>query len=116
MEKEKNVEIVSIPHLFWDSVKRRHQKTAMREKDLGIWQTISWEKYGLQAQNTGLALHSLGLKKGEVVSIASEGNPEWLYTDMGAIGAGGISSGVYTTDSAAPVSYTHLTLPTSDLV
>ena len=105
MEKEKNVEIETIPHLFWDAVKRRQQKTAMREKDLGIWQTISWEKYGLQARNTGLALYSLGLKKGEVVSIASEGNPEWLYTDMGAIGAGGISSGVYTTDSAAQVKY-----------
>ena len=37
--------------------------------------------------------------------IASEGNPEWLYTDMGTIGAGGISSGVYTTDSAAQVKY-----------
>ena len=31
------------------------------------------------------------LEKGNVVSIASEGNPEWLYTDMGTIGAGGIS-------------------------
>ena len=46
----------------------------------------------------------LGLEKGNVVSIASEGNPEWLYTDMGH-GAGGISSGVYTTDSAAQVKY-----------
>ena len=105
MEKEKNVEIVSIPHLFWDSVKRRDQKTAMREKDLGIWQAISWQKYGLHARNTGLALYSFGLQKGEVVSIASEGKPEWLYTDMGAIGVGGISSGVYTTDSAAQVKY-----------
>ena len=110
MEKEKNVEINTIPKLFWNSVKSRADRVAMREKDLGIWQTISWVKYGLQARNTGLALHSLGLKKGEVVSIASEGNPEWLYTDMGAIGAGGISSGVYTTDSAAQVKYLVLSL------
>ena len=105
MEKEKNVEINTIPRLFWDSVKSRGEKVAMREKDLGIWQEISWSHYGEKAKLTGLALHALGLEKGNVVSIASEGNPEWLYTDMGTIGAGGISSGVYTTDSAAQVKY-----------
>ena len=95
MEKEKNVEINTIPRLFWDSVKSRGERVAMREKDLGIWQEISWSHYGEKAKLTGLALHTLGLEKGNVVSIASEGNPEWLYTDMGTIGAGGISSGVY---------------------
>ena len=105
MEKEKNVEINTIPRLFWDSVKSRGEKVAMREKDLGIWQEISWSHYGEKAKLTGLALHTLGLEKGNVVSIASEGSPEWLYTDMGTIGAGGISSGVYTTDSAAQVNY-----------
>ena len=105
MEKEKNVEINTIPRLFWDSVKFRGERVAMREKDLGIWQEISWSHYGEKAKLTGLALYTLGLKKGNVVSIASEGNPEWLYTDMGTIGAGGISSGVYTTDSAAQVKY-----------
>jgi len=105
LEKEKNVEINTIPRLFWDSVKSRGERVAMREKDLGIWQEISWSHYGEKAKLTGLALHALGLEKGNVVSIASEGNPEWLYTDMGTIGAGGISSGVYTTDSAAQVKY-----------
>ena len=105
MEKEKNVEINTIPRLFWNSVKSRGERVAMREKDLGIWQEISWSHYGEKAKLTGLALHALGLEKGNVVSIASEGNPEWLYTDMGTIGAGGISSGVYTTDSAAQVKY-----------
>ncbi len=105
MEKEKNVEINTIPRLFWDSVNSRRERVAMREKDLGIWQEISWSHYGEKAKLTGLALHTLGLEKGNVVSIASEGNPEWLYTDMGTIGAGGISSGVYTTDSAAQVKY-----------
>ena len=105
MEKEKNVEINTIPKLFWNSVKSRADRVAMREKDLGIWQEISWTVYGENAKLTGLALHTLGLEKGDVVSIASEGMPEWLYTDMGTIGAGGISSGIYTTDSAEQVKY-----------
>ena len=105
MEKEKNVEINTIPKLFWNSVKSRADRVAMREKDLGIWQEISWTTYGEKAKLTGLALHTLGLEKGNVVSIASEGMPQWLYTDMGIIGAGGISSGIYTTDSAEQVKY-----------
>ncbi len=72
---------------------------------MGIWQSTTWEEYGIAARNIGLALHSLGLKKGDVVSIASEGIPEWLFTDMGIIAAGGISSGVYTTDSSTQVKY-----------
>ena len=105
MEKEKNVEINSIPRLFWDSVKTKSNRIAMREKHLGIWQATTWEKYGKFAMNTGLALHALGLKKGDVVSIAGEGIPEWLFTDMGTIAVGGISSGVYTTDSSDQVRY-----------
>ena len=105
MEKEKNVEINTIPCLFWDSVSIKSNKIAMREKHLGIWQATTWEEYGTAARSVGLALHSLGLKKGEVVSIASEGIPEWLFTDMGTIAAGGISSGVYTTDSSTQVKY-----------
>ena len=105
MEKEKNVEINTIPVLFWDSVTIKSNKIAMREKHLGIWQATTWEEYGTAARSVGLALHSLGLKKGEVVSIASEGIPEWLFTDMGTIAAGGISSGVYTTDSSTQVKY-----------
>ena len=105
MEKEKNVEINTIPRLFWDSVITKPNKIAMREKHLGIWQATTWDEYGTAARNIGLALHSLGLKKGEVVSIASEGIPEWLFTDMGIIAAGGISSGVYTTDSSTQVKY-----------
>ncbi|SVA29266.1 uncharacterized protein METZ01_LOCUS82120 [marine metagenome] len=77
----------------------------MREKHLGIWQSTTWKEYGIAARNTGLALHFLGLRKGEVVSIASEGIPEWLFTDMGTVAAGGISSGVYTTDSSSQVKY-----------
>ena len=77
----------------------------MREKDLGIWQSISWREYGDKAKYVGLALNSLGLNKNDVVSIASEGIPEWLFTDLGVICVGGISSGVYTTDSSSQVEY-----------
>ncbi|MBL4667383.1 MAG: AMP-binding protein [Sneathiella sp.] len=91
--------------LFWKKVKEFDQKVAMREKDLGIWRAISWVQYGDRALTVGLGLVSLGLQRGDVVSILSDNNPEWLYFDMGILGVGGVSNGVYTTDSATQVEY-----------
>ena len=105
MEEKENVAIDTVPKIFWNAVNTRKNKTAMREKDLGIWQSISWREYGDKAKYVGLALNSLGLNKNDVVSIASEGIPEWLFTDLGVICVGGISSGVYTTDSSSQVEY-----------
>jgi long-chain acyl-CoA synthetase len=39
------------------------------------------------------------------VSILAETVPEWLYADMGTMGAGGVSNGIYPTDSAKQVEY-----------
>ena len=105
MEEKENVALDTVPKIFWNAVNTRKNKTAMREKDLGIWQSISWREYGDKAKYVGLALNSLDLNKNDVVSIASEGIPEWLFTDLGVICVGGISSGVYTTDSSSQVEY-----------
>ena len=83
----------------------RGERIAHREKDLGIWQSSSWLDYYQRARAIGVALMELGLERGQPVSILSEDNKEWLYCDMGIVGAGGISSGVYTTDSAAQLAY-----------
>jgi len=79
--------------------------TAHREKDLGIWQAYSWNDYLTHARLIGMGLRALGLKRGDVVSILSEDNKEWMYCDMAAQCMGAVSSGVYTTDSASQLSY-----------
>lgn len=91
--------------LFWKRVQQHDKKIAMREKDFGIWQSITWSEYGERARACGLGMVALGLKRGETVSILSENNPEWLYLDMGTLGVGGVSNGVYTTDSSKQVEY-----------
>src|SRR5260370_16395096 len=47
----------------------------------------------------------LGLERGEGVANLAETVPEWLYADMGTMGAGGVSNGIYPTDSAKQVDY-----------
>src|SRR5258708_31688864 len=95
----------TIPKLFWHQVKARDGRTAFREKALGIWRATSWRQYGERARWTGMGLIKFGLQPGEVVSILAETVPEWLYADMGTMGAGGVSNGIYPTDSAKQVDY-----------
>ena len=105
MEEKKDVALDTIAKIFIDAVEKRGCKTAMREKHLGIWQSVTWAEYGEKSKFVGLGLIELGLNTHDVVSIASEGIPEWLFTDMGTICVGGISSGIYTTDSSSQVKY-----------
>ena len=95
----------TIPKLFWHQVKARDGRTAFREKELGIWRAASWRDYGERARAVGMGLVKLGLQRGDVVSILAETVPEWLYVDMGTMGAGGVSNGIYPTDAAKQVEY-----------
>lgn len=80
-------------------------QTAHREKKFGIWKSYGWNEFYERAQQIGLGLRRLGLKRGEVVSILAEDSKEWIYADIGIQAVGGIASGVYTTDSARQLSY-----------
>ncbi|MGI9363971.1 MAG: AMP-dependent synthetase/ligase [Rhizobiaceae bacterium] len=95
----------TLPKLFQKRCAELGERTAHREKELGIWLSHSWNDFYTHARLIGLALLSLGLKRGEVVSVLSEDNKEWLYIDLAAQCIGGICSGIYTTDSAAQVDY-----------
>lgn len=95
----------TLPKVFVQRCAELKSRTAHREKDYGIWLAYSWEEFGERARLIGLALRSLGLKRGEVISILSEDNKEWLYFDMGVQCVGGIASGIYTTDSAEQLKY-----------
>ncbi len=95
----------TIPHLLWRNVERYGQRVALRQKDFGVWQEISWEEYGLHVRHFCLGLISLGLKRGEHVSIFGENNPEWLYADLATQSAGAVAVGVYPTNPPKEAKY-----------
>ena len=95
----------TIPALFWHRVVTEADAVAIREKDFGIWNEYTWRHYGEQARLIGLGLKALGLERGDVCSVASEINKEWLFADLGIICAGGVTNGVYPTDAPNQVEY-----------
>ena len=81
------------------------EKVALREKDFGIWNEYSWADWGERARLVGNGLKALGLARGDVCSVAAEVVKEWLFADLGIICMGGVTNGVYPTDSSTQVEY-----------
>ena len=95
----------TIPGIFWNQVKTRQDQIALRHKDFGIWQEVTWAEYGEQVRACAFGLMSLGLQPGDRVTILSEDRPEWFYADLGIQSAGGIAVGLYATGSADQSGY-----------
>ncbi len=95
----------TVSALFWKRVTELPNKVVIREKDFGIWNEHTWGDFGEQARLSGLGLMALGLHRGDICSIASEINKEWMFADLGIIGAGGVTNGVYPTDAPNQVEY-----------
>lgn len=95
----------TVPQLFLKRAAEIPDTVALREKDFGIWNEYTWSDYETAARHAGLGLKALGLQRGDVCSIASEVNKEWMFADLGVICIGGVTNGVYPTDSPSQVEY-----------
>ena len=78
---------------------------ALREKDFGIWQEVSWADYWNYAELVGHALLALGIEPGDRVAVHSENRREWLYSDVGAIAVRATTVGLYPTNPPPEVAY-----------
>jgi len=99
------IEHGTVARLFWHGVRTRGPQVILRQKELGIWRAETWEELGRAAREVGMGLAALGFEPGEVASIQSNTNREWVYADLGILGAGGVSNGIYPTDAAAQAEY-----------
>jgi long-chain acyl-CoA synthetase len=80
-------------------------RIALREKDFGIWQQVTWREYWDRAELVGHALLALGVEPGDRVAVHSENRREWLYTDLGAASVRAVTVGLYPTNPEAEVAY-----------
>ena len=95
----------TIAKSFLLAAETRGDEPAIREKTFGIWQPTSWRQWLQISKEIAYGLHAIDFRPGDVASIIANAVPEWVFADMGILCAGGISSGIYPTDSAAQVEY-----------
>ena len=95
----------TVPGIFRETARRYGDRVALRKKEHGLWHDISWNEYYRMAEFVGSALISMGLERGDCVSIIGDNCPEWVIIDLGIQGAGGVAVGVYSTNAWPQVEY-----------
>ncbi len=95
----------TLGQFFLRRVAERGEQVALREKDLGIWQRVTWNDYLRHVKHFALGLKTLGFTRGDHLAIVSENRRQWLYADIATICLGGITVGVYPTSPYPEVAY-----------
>ena len=74
----------TFPRLMLDHATRRPMATALREKEYGIWQSLSWQALAEMVKDLACGLHLAGLQRGEHVIVVGANRPR-LYASMLAV-------------------------------
>jgi len=95
----------TLPKLLLEKAAAYKDRVAMRTKHKGIWKEISWADYAARTTEFCCGLMQLGMIKGDHVSILGENCPEWIFADLAIQSLGGVSVGIYPTNSSEQVKY-----------
>lgn len=95
----------TLSQVFLEQAASRGDEVALREKDYGIWQRVTWNRYLENVRDFSLGLQQLGFERGDHLAILSENCREWLYAALGAVSLGGVALGVYSTSPYPEVHY-----------
>src|SRR4030042_414256 len=96
----------TLPHLLIENA-RKHgsEKVALREKEFGIWQSVSWAEYLANVQDLALGLVALGYEPGDKLAILGDNRPEWLYSELAIQSLGGAAVGIFPDSHVDQVKY-----------
>jgi long-chain acyl-CoA synthetase len=95
----------TVHEMFWQRVAELGDAPMMRQKDLGIWRSYSWNEVATIATEIAAGLGSLGFEPGEVASVLANTSREWVWADLAVLSAGGVCNGIYPTDAASQVQF-----------
>jgi len=96
---------LTLPQMLREQARLQPARIAVRQKDFGIWNPITWDTYYRRARHFGLGLRALGLAPGGHVGVISENRLEWVLAQMGTGLVGAVTVGVYSTSPTPEVAY-----------
>lgn len=85
----------TFPQFLAQHAQQTPDKIALRLRDYGIWQAVTWKQYYEHVKYFSLGLVSLGLKPQETIAIIGDNRPEWVMAELAAQSAGAKSIGIY---------------------
>jgi len=81
------------------------RKIAMRQKDMGIWRSYTWQDSYEQVRQLSLGLIKLGLKRGDKVCIIGDNDPQYFWAQLAVQAGGGVAVGIFTDSAPTEIQY-----------
>jgi long-chain acyl-CoA synthetase len=85
----------TFPRLLLANAERLRGRPAMREKDLGIWQTWTWDEVAAEVRLLACGLAARGFKRGDTLAIIGDNRPRLYWAMAAAQALGGVPVPLY---------------------
>jgi long-chain acyl-CoA synthetase len=95
----------TVPKLLFDHAAKRPRRPAMREKDLGIWQSWTWAAAAREIGDLAQGLAALGFRRGDKLGIIGDNRPRLYWALTAAQCLGGVPVPVYQDAIAAEMEF-----------
>lgn len=95
----------TLPGLLLERAAAAPGRTAMREKEWGVWQAYTWSDYLARTAAFAAGLKALGLGRGDIVILIGDNRPEWLWAELAIMGLGGMALGLYQDAPVGEIGY-----------
>jgi long-chain acyl-CoA synthetase len=86
---------LTLPRLLRRNARAHGGEIAMREKEFGIWRSLTWSDVAARTRDLALGLRALGVLAGEVVALIGDNRPDWVMGEIAAHAIRVRSLGVY---------------------
>ncbi|MFN4169131.1 MAG: AMP-binding protein, partial [Pannonibacter phragmitetus] len=95
----------TFPKILLCNAKELGGRTAVREKDLGIWQSWTWAEVLDETRSFSIGLGRLGLKAGDKIAIVGANRPRLYWSMVAAQALGAVPVPVYADSVAEEMAY-----------
>jgi long-chain acyl-CoA synthetase len=95
----------TLNRLFFDAISQYDRPDALQAKSGGAYRPISHSEVSTRVRHAARGLQSLGVRRGDRVSILSENRPEWAIADFASLTAGLTDVPIYPTLPADQIAY-----------
>ncbi|XP_050314839.1 very long-chain-fatty-acid--CoA ligase bubblegum isoform X2 [Anthonomus grandis grandis] len=96
---------ISVPGYVKRAAETFPDTIAISWKEGNTWKSFTYSQYLTEIRTIAKAFIQLGLEERHSVCILGFNSKEWFLSDLGAIFAGGIAVGIYTTNSPEACQY-----------
>ncbi|GAA0584491.1 long-chain fatty acid--CoA ligase [Craurococcus roseus] len=85
----------TLPKLLCRNAREHRDEVALREKEFGVWRSITWGEYEARTRAFALGLRSLGIGPADVVGLIGDNRPDWVMGEIAAHALRARSLGIY---------------------